>query len=344
MPAAEVSRLVAERRAGRAPAAASRRNAFPGVITKVTLDRVSALVEIQAGPHRVRLPHHARGGRRAPSRTRHGSNRNREGDQRHGGGGQLKKLLVLAMSSATLLAGCGDSSGGGDGSATSSPRRWSSQCRGGVADRSVREIGDEYEEQPRYTVAFSFGPSDGLASQIQEGAPATCSPRRARSGWMRWRRTPASPSGRTSREQVSRHRCRRTTPRDRDGRGSRRTGDQAGPRRRRRARRGLCPRDARERGDRGGGPRERGVERGRRQGGRPEGGPRRSRRRHRLRTDVTASVAEDLEAIDVPDDVNVVAVYPIAGLAGASEHAGGFVEYVLGPGQETLQAAGFLPP
>jgi len=53
VPAAEVARLVAERRAGRAPAAASRRNAFPGVITKVTLDKVSALVEIQAGPHRV---------------------------------------------------------------------------------------------------------------------------------------------------------------------------------------------------------------------------------------------------------------------------------------------------
>ena len=28
-------------------------NAFPGVITKVTKDTVSALVEIQAGPHRV---------------------------------------------------------------------------------------------------------------------------------------------------------------------------------------------------------------------------------------------------------------------------------------------------
>ena len=53
VPATEVSRLVAERRAERAPATASRRNAFPGVITKVTRDKVSALVEIQAGPHRV---------------------------------------------------------------------------------------------------------------------------------------------------------------------------------------------------------------------------------------------------------------------------------------------------
>jgi molybdopterin-binding protein len=52
--AGEVARLLAERRATQtAPAHTSRRNAFPGVITKVTKDKVSALVEIQAGPHRV---------------------------------------------------------------------------------------------------------------------------------------------------------------------------------------------------------------------------------------------------------------------------------------------------
>ena len=53
VPAAEVARLIAERRAERAPSSSSRRNAFPGVVTKVTRDKVSALVEIQAGPHRV---------------------------------------------------------------------------------------------------------------------------------------------------------------------------------------------------------------------------------------------------------------------------------------------------
>jgi molybdopterin-binding protein len=54
VPAGEVARLLAERRATQtAPAHTSRRNAFPGVITKVTKDKVSALVEIQAGPHRV---------------------------------------------------------------------------------------------------------------------------------------------------------------------------------------------------------------------------------------------------------------------------------------------------
>ena len=54
VPAAEVARLLAERRAtADGPVHTSRRNAFPGVITKVTKDKVSALVEIQAGPHRV---------------------------------------------------------------------------------------------------------------------------------------------------------------------------------------------------------------------------------------------------------------------------------------------------
>jgi len=54
VPAEEVARLLAERRSTESPPAhTSRRNAFPGVITKVTKDTVSALVEIQAGPHRV---------------------------------------------------------------------------------------------------------------------------------------------------------------------------------------------------------------------------------------------------------------------------------------------------
>jgi molybdopterin-binding protein len=53
VPATEVARLLAERRAARPQGAVSRRNAFPGVITKVTKDKVSALVEIQSGPHRI---------------------------------------------------------------------------------------------------------------------------------------------------------------------------------------------------------------------------------------------------------------------------------------------------
>ena len=54
VPAAEVARLLAERRVEQPQGGGvSRRNAFPGVITKVTRDKVSTLVEIQSGPHRI---------------------------------------------------------------------------------------------------------------------------------------------------------------------------------------------------------------------------------------------------------------------------------------------------
>jgi molybdopterin-binding protein len=49
----EVARLLTDQRSDRPASAVSRRNAFAGVVTKVTKDRVSAAVEIQAGPHRV---------------------------------------------------------------------------------------------------------------------------------------------------------------------------------------------------------------------------------------------------------------------------------------------------
>jgi molybdopterin-binding protein len=57
----QVSRLLAERRqAGDEPAAGARgsiassaRNRFSGVVTRIEQDRVAAVVEVQAGPHRL---------------------------------------------------------------------------------------------------------------------------------------------------------------------------------------------------------------------------------------------------------------------------------------------------
>ncbi|MFI5043058.1 MAG: molybdopterin-binding protein [Acidimicrobiales bacterium] len=54
--ASEVSRLQAERRnetVDRPIVAQSARNRFPGIITRVEHDRVAAVVEVQAGPHRL---------------------------------------------------------------------------------------------------------------------------------------------------------------------------------------------------------------------------------------------------------------------------------------------------
>jgi molybdopterin-binding protein len=60
---ADVTRLVAERRrtgesgsSSGAPggsAATSARNRFPGIVTRIEVDRVAAVVEVQAGPHRL---------------------------------------------------------------------------------------------------------------------------------------------------------------------------------------------------------------------------------------------------------------------------------------------------
>ncbi|HEY7590888.1 MAG TPA: TOBE domain-containing protein [Candidatus Limnocylindrales bacterium] len=56
VPIAEVSRLLAERRRSaptRPIVAQSARNRFEGIVTRVERDRVAAVVEVLAGPHRL---------------------------------------------------------------------------------------------------------------------------------------------------------------------------------------------------------------------------------------------------------------------------------------------------
>ena len=56
VPLAEVTRLLAERRrtgADRTIVAQSARNRFEGIVTRIEVDRVAAVVEVLAGPHRV---------------------------------------------------------------------------------------------------------------------------------------------------------------------------------------------------------------------------------------------------------------------------------------------------
>jgi molybdopterin-binding protein len=52
----DVTRLLAERRgrsADRPIVAQSARNRFPGIVTRIEQDRVAAVVEVMAGPHRL---------------------------------------------------------------------------------------------------------------------------------------------------------------------------------------------------------------------------------------------------------------------------------------------------
>jgi molybdopterin-binding protein len=53
VPESEITRLSDSPRRHRAEATLSARNRFPGVITSVEVDGVMALVEIEAGPHRI---------------------------------------------------------------------------------------------------------------------------------------------------------------------------------------------------------------------------------------------------------------------------------------------------
>ncbi len=53
VPAAEIERLSSRPERHQAGDTLSTRNRFPGVVTSVEVDGVMALVEIQAGPHRV---------------------------------------------------------------------------------------------------------------------------------------------------------------------------------------------------------------------------------------------------------------------------------------------------
>jgi molybdate transport system substrate-binding protein len=64
-------------------------------------------------------------------------------------------------------------------------------------------------------------------------------------------------------------------------------------------------------------------------------------------SDVTAQVSPNVKAIQIPDSSNVIATYPIAVVKGAAapDLAASFVDYVTGPGgQATLGTFGFLPP
>lgn len=64
-------------------------------------------------------------------------------------------------------------------------------------------------------------------------------------------------------------------------------------------------------------------------------------------SDVSEAAGNDVNAVEIPEDVNVVATYPIAVVTGApnADLAADFVAYVTGTaGQATLETYGFGPP
>jgi len=258
-------------------------------------------------------------------------------------------MLVLAMSGALLLAACSDpdnadGASGGTGEGVELIVSGASSLT-----EAFTEIGEAFESaNPGTTVTFNFGPSDGLAGQINEGAPvnvfASASPT-----WMD--SVQDDGPGVTGRADFAQNRLAIIVPADNPAEIESLddlTGDNV---QLVLAAEGVPAGDyAREIFQNAGiskaalanvvsneedvkavitkvmsGEADAGIG---------------------YVTDVTPYVAGQMTLIPIPDEVNVIATYPIAVVTGSEEAdlAQGFVDYVLDDGQQTLAEYGFLPP
>jgi molybdate transport system substrate-binding protein len=86
-----------------------------------------------------------------------------------------RRALLAGIVAALLLIGCGRSGDGATPSAAqpSTPTGTITVFAAASLTGTFTELGRQFEQQhPGTKVAFSFGPSSGLATQIQNGAPA----------------------------------------------------------------------------------------------------------------------------------------------------------------------------
>ena len=262
----------------------------------------------------------------------------------------MKRLLILVSAAALLLGSCGgsnaDTGGGGGGTPTESAELTVSAAAS--LTEAFGDIGAAFESaNPGSTVTFNFGPSDGLSTQINEGAPVDVFAS-ASSKWMD--AVQDEGPGVEDRTDFAKNELAIIVP----------TGNPAGVEgiddlaeddlKLVLAAEGVPVGDyAREALANAGiadaalanlvsneedvkavvtkvvsGDADAGIV---------------------YVTDVTADVADQVEMIEIPDDVNVIATYPIAVVTGSQEAdlAQRFVDYVLGEGQQTLADHGFLP-
>ncbi len=85
----------------------------------------------------------------------------------------MRTLLAVIASMSLVLAACGDSDDGREtgGDGTTEETALTVSAAASLTD-AFTDIGQAYEERNEgLTVTFNFGPSDGLATQINEGAP-----------------------------------------------------------------------------------------------------------------------------------------------------------------------------
>jgi molybdate transport system substrate-binding protein len=257
----------------------------------------------------------------------------------------VRRQLVLASTIVSLLAACGDAANGSEDGA--GPRELTVSAAASLTD-AFTAIGAAFEEtEEGVTVAFNFGPSDGLAGQINEGAPvdvfASASPT-----WMD--SVQDEGPGVSGRTDFARNRLAIVVP----------AGNPAGIE----SVDDLAEDDVKLVVAAGGVPvgdyaREVLANAGIADAALANVVSNEEDVRAVLTkvlsgdadagivyvTDVSDDVADQVSLIEIPDDVNVIATYPIAVVTGSQEAdlAQRFVDFVLGDGQQTLADFGFLP-
>jgi molybdate transport system substrate-binding protein len=249
----------------------------------------------------------------------------------------VKRVLAGLLCSLALLPAC---SGG------SSHDRITVLAAASLTE-TFQTIGTEFQNQhPGVSVRFSFGPSDGLATEIQGGAPADV----FASASEKWMDAVAQKPGVSDRSDFARNRLVLVVPAANPA-GIRSIQDLANP-----GVKLVLAAEGVPAGDYG---REilanagiaaqalanvvsnevdvKGVLQKVASGDADAGIV--------YVTDVTPDLARKVTAIPISPAFNEIATYPIAVVDGslASSLAGQFVRYVLGPGQGVLRKAGFLP-
>ncbi|HET8526075.1 MAG TPA: molybdate ABC transporter substrate-binding protein [Actinomycetota bacterium] len=259
----------------------------------------------------------------------------------------MRKVLVLVASMSLLLVACGSDEVGSSAGGTAEQADLTVSGASSLTD-AFGDIGTGFEgEHPGVTVTFNFGPSDGLATQINDGAPAdvfaSASPT-----WMDSVQNDGP--GVSDRADFAKNRLTIIVPKDNPA-GIEDVGD-------------LAEDDvqlviAAEGVPAGDYAREIFHNAGIAQAAMGNVVSKAEDVRSVVTsvasgeadagivyvTDVTADVADQVTQIEIPDDINVIATYPIAVVNDTQETdlAKSFVDYVLGPGQQTLAEYGFLP-
>jgi len=266
----------------------------------------------------------------------------------------VKKVLVLVVAVAALAAACSNgndastvgSSGGGSPSTSTSNVELTVSAASSLTN-AFTDVGRGFEAQnDGVTVTFNFGPSDGLAEQIEQGAPvdvfASASPT--------WMDAVEKDPGASGRQDFAKNRLAIIVPLDNPA-GISKVEDLAKP--------GVKLVLAAEGVPAGDYARQIFKMAGISQAalanvvsneedvkavitkllsGDADAGI-------GYVTDVTPDIADQVKLIEIPDDQNVIATYPIAVVAGSAnaDLARRFVDYVLGPGEGVLHRYGFLP-